>query len=185
MDVGAGDGRFVLRTARARPDSLVVGLDPAWRGLVPAAVRAQRKPARGGAPNALFVSAAIEDPPEPLRGIADEVCVQLPWGTLLTGLVTGEPGVCRGLRAIARPGASLRVVIGADIWREPVPSRIRGLPELTADHVDSVLADRLAGHGWKVTAFGPLDAELATTWARRLASTRSAPTFVELRAEAR
>jgi 16S rRNA (adenine(1408)-N(1))-methyltransferase len=99
--------------------------------------------------------------------------------------VLGEPEVCQGLRAIARLGAALRVVVGTDIWRPPVPREIRGLPELTARYVDQTLAGRLAGHGWKVTGFGELSPdEVASTWARRLAAGRPARPFVLLRAEA-
>jgi 16S rRNA (adenine(1408)-N(1))-methyltransferase len=136
-------------------------------------------------PNALFVCASIEDPPVPLLGIAGEVFVHLPWGRLLSGLVLGEPDICGGLRAIARVGAPLRVVVGADIWRPPVPKEIQGLPELTAGYVDTVLAGRLADLGWKVTDFRALDpTEVSSSWARRLAANRAEPLFVSLHAEA-
>jgi 16S rRNA (adenine(1408)-N(1))-methyltransferase len=147
--------------ARAHPDRLVIGLDPAWQRMIDSAQRAQRRPERGGAPNALFVCASIEDPPEELLGVADEVYVNLPWGRLLAGLVLGEPDICAGLRA----------VIGTDIWRPPVPKDIRDLPELTARHADDVLAPRLADHGWKLTEFRELPPdELPSSWARRLST---------------
>lgn len=153
-----------------------MGLDPAWRNMIPSARRCER----AGLRNALFVCASAEDPPELLLGRADEVLVQLPWGRLLSGVVLGDPEVCRGLRAFARDGAVLRVVVGASIWRDPVPKEIRGLPELTADYVDATLAGRLADHGWKVTDFRSVDpTEVSSTWARRLGDR-----FVGLSAEA-
>ena len=173
IDVGTGDGKFVHRTALANPGTLVVGMDPAWRGMIDSA--------RRGAPNALYVCASIEDPPEPLLGLADELYVNLPWGRLLSGVVLGDPDVLAGLRALARTGAPLRIVVATSIWRPPVPKEIAGLPELTADHVDTVLAERFADHGWKITDFrttGP--AEVATSWARRL----GAGSFAGLYAEA-
>lgn len=177
MDVGTGDGRFVHRTAKAHPDHLVIGLDPAWRNMIPSARRCQRDRLA----NALFVCATAEDPPAELLGLADEIFVQLPWGRLLAGLVLGEPDICLGLRALARPGAPLRVVVGTDIWRPPVPREIRDLPELTAAYMDDTLARRLADHGWKVTDFRPVDpAEVSSTWARRLGD----QSFVALHAEA-
>jgi 16S rRNA (adenine(1408)-N(1))-methyltransferase len=173
VDVGTGDGRFVHRMALAHPDRLVIGLDPAWQRMIPSARRAPR--------NALYVCASIEDPPEPLLGRADEVFLNLPWGRLLAGLVLGEADVCGGLRAIAKNGAPLRVVVGTDIWRPPVPKEIRGLPELTGRYVDDTLAPRLAEHGWKVTGFGELDrGEVPSTWAKKLRTGR----FVALHAEA-
>jgi 16S rRNA (adenine(1408)-N(1))-methyltransferase len=149
--------------------------------MIPAVRRCQR----AGLRNALFVCASAEDPPEPLLGLADEIFVQLPWGRLLSGLVLGRSDVVSGIRRLARPGAALRVVVGADIWRPPVPAEIRDLPELTADYVDTTLAARLADLGWKVTDFGPVDpAEVSSTWARRLSANRSGPAFVALHAEA-
>ena len=158
----------------------MVGLDPNWRAMIPSARRCQR----AGLPNALFVCASAENPPEPLLGLADEVQVQLPWGRLLFGVVLGEPDIMIGLRALARPGALLRIVVGTDIWRAPVPKEITDLPELTASYVDHTLADRFATSGWKVTDFRTVDpAEVSSTWARRLSSGRADPAFVELRAE--
>jgi 16S rRNA (adenine(1408)-N(1))-methyltransferase len=143
-------------------------------------IESARRAARD-APNALFVCSSAEDPPEELRGVAGEVYVNLPWAKLLAGLVLGEADVCTGLRALARPGATLRVVVGTDIWRDPVPREVRDLPELTARYVDDTLADRLSEHGWKITDFHGLDpGELRSTWARRLGTGR----FVALHAEA-
>jgi 16S rRNA (adenine(1408)-N(1))-methyltransferase len=177
VDVGTGDGKFVNRAALAEPRRLVIGLDPDWRRMIPSA--------RRRLPNALFVCASIEDPPDELLGVADEVLVHLPWGRLLSGVVLGDPEILGGLRAVARVGARLRVVVGTDIWRPPVPREIQGLPELTADRVDSVLADRFADHGFKVTGFGAVDpAEVPSSWARRLSANRAEPRFASLRAEA-
>ena len=144
-----------------------------------------RRCARAGLTNALFACASAEHPPAELLGLADEVHVQLPWGRLLSGVVLGSEEIVSGLRALARPGASLRVVVGTDIWRPPIPKEIATLPELTPTYVDDTLAARLATQGWKVTDFHPTDPiDLPSTWAKRLSSTRADPTFVELRAEA-
>jgi 16S rRNA (adenine(1408)-N(1))-methyltransferase len=151
VDVGTGDGRAAYRLARAHPDWLVVGVDPAWQRMVETATRSARKPARGGAGNLLLVCASIESAPPELHGIADEVLAMLPWGKLLRGIVLGEADVCRGLRGVARPGASLDVAVGTSIWREPVPLEIRDLPELTEAYARDVLAGRLLAHGWRLT----------------------------------
>ena len=152
----------------------MIGLDPAWRNIIPSARRCSRE----GLRNAWFVCASAEHPPEELLGLADEVFVQMPWGRLLSGVVLGSPDICVGLRSLARTGATLRVVVGAGIWRAPVPKEIRELPELTVSYVESTLASRLAEHGWKVTDFGACT-DPATSWGRRLGTD-----LVELRAEA-
>lgn len=150
VDVGTGDARTAYRLAKANPDWLIVGVDPAWQRMVPTAVRSGRKPAKGGTPNLLLVCASAEAAPAELHGIADEVLALMPWGKLLRGVVLGEADVCGGLRGIARTGATLEVTVGTSIWREPVPLEIRDLPELTADHIDAVLSGRLAEVGWRV-----------------------------------
>ena len=76
--------------------------------------KAAKKPDRGGAPNALFVVASVEHSPDELRGVADEVFVTLPWGSLMRGIILGEPQVkiskhlaylrARGLVEVARSG---------------------------------------------------------------------------------
>ncbi|GAA1958888.1 class I SAM-dependent methyltransferase [Catenulispora subtropica] len=188
VDVGTGDARTAYRQAVAHPGWLVIGVDPAWQRMTETAVRAARKPAKGGAPNLVLVNAAIEAAPTALHGVADEVTVLMPWGKLLRGVVLGEDDVLAGLRAVAKDGAPLEVSIGTSIWRDPVPLEIRDLPELTPDSVKSTgLADRLAAFGWQIVDVRLVPhTELETissSWARRLGS-GATETVLHLRAVA-
>jgi 16S rRNA (adenine(1408)-N(1))-methyltransferase len=188
VDVGTGDARTAYRQAVAHPDWLVIGVDPAWQRMAETAVRAARKPAKGGAPNLVLVNSAIESVPAPLHGVADEVTVLMPWGKLLRGVVLGEADVLSGLRVVAKPGAPLEISIGTSIWRDPIPLEIRDLPELTPETVESTgLADRLAALGWQVTdvrllPHTDLDT-ISSSWARRLGS-GATETVLHLRAVA-
>ena len=58
IDLGTGDGRYVLRAAAERPDTLMIGLDANAAGMA----RASRRGARQLV-NALFAVAAAEHPP--------------------------------------------------------------------------------------------------------------------------
>lgn len=60
LDLGTGDGRHVLALARARTDTLVIGVDANAAGMLEASRRAAR---RGALRNALFAVAAAEHPP--------------------------------------------------------------------------------------------------------------------------
>jgi 16S rRNA (adenine(1408)-N(1))-methyltransferase len=188
VDVGTGDARTAYRLAKARPDWLVIGVDPAWQRMADTAVRAARKEAKGGAPNLVLVNSSIETAPPALHDRADEVMALMPWGRLLRGIVLGHADVCGGLRAVAREGAPLDVAIGTSIWRDPVPLDLRDLPELTPATVESTgLADRLAALGWRVTEVRlvphtELD-RISSSWARRLGSGAS-ETVLHLRAVA-
>ncbi|NUP53262.1 MAG: rRNA methyltransferase [Catenulispora sp.] len=186
VDVGTGDARTAYRQAVAHPEWVVIGVDPAWQRMTETAVRAARKPMKGGAPNLILVNAAIESVPAPLHGVADQVTVLMPWGKLLRGVVLGEPDVLSGLRAVAKAGAPLELSIGTSIWRDPVPLEIRDLPELTPETVESTgLADRLAALGWAVADVRLVPhTELETissSWARRLGS-GATETVLRLRA---
>ena len=59
VDLGAGDGRWIFRIARAHPAWFCVGVDANADGISETARRAGRKPARGGAPNAWFLRAMV------------------------------------------------------------------------------------------------------------------------------
>jgi len=186
VDVGTGDGRLAYACARRHPQRLVVGMDPARDQMRETSWRALRKPSRGGLPNVLFVWAGVEAPPAELKGRADRVAVILPWGRLMVGLTLALPDILEGLRALAAPGARFDLVLGADVWQDPVPADLRDLPEVTVDYVESVLVPAYERHGLRIVESRMLAREeiagLATTWARRLAHGRDEPRFVYVRA---
>ena len=77
-----------------------------------------------------------------------------------------------GLATLARPGARLRLALNGAAWAGNAPTRMRGLPRLTAEYVRLVLAERYAAHGIVVDDARRLrDDEidaLQSTWAKRL-----------------
>lgn len=194
VDVGTGDGRAALRLARSHPSWLIVGLDPAGDRMADASGRAARRVERGGAPNAVFVAAAIEAAPPALAAVADEVRVQLPWSGLLRGVVRGDPPVLEGLRRIARDGSPLTAVIGTDIWRSPVPRDVEGLEPLLPGAEDGPLGDRYRACGFEIDSLEATDEEGAaaaygegstgSSWGHRLGAAHGRAGFVVLRARA-
>ncbi|HYM15113.1 MAG TPA: class I SAM-dependent methyltransferase [Dehalococcoidia bacterium] len=181
IDVGAGDGRFAYRYARSHPERFVIGMDPVAENMAELSGRAARKPGRGGAANVLYAVASIERVPDELRGIADEVFVTLPWGSLMRGLILGDDVVLAGLASLARDGAALRIVLNTRIFDDPVPAEARDLPELTPEYATATLTAPYARHGIRITEARFLGAEevaaLPTTWAKRL-SHRAPPRTV-------
>jgi 16S rRNA (adenine(1408)-N(1))-methyltransferase len=105
IDVGTGDGRYVMHVARTRPSWFAVGVDACRENL--------RKASRRAPANALYVIANALALPKELDGMASKVTINFPWGSLLAGLLDGEPGLLEGLLAIARPGAALEVRLNA------------------------------------------------------------------------
>jgi 16S rRNA (adenine(1408)-N(1))-methyltransferase len=185
IDVGAGDGAWAYRYAKANASRFVIALDPVGENLREYSARAARKPARGGLANLLCITGTIEQPPEELRAMADELYVTLPWGSLMRGLVVGEDTVLKGLASLGREGARLHIVLNTRIFDEPVPLEARDLPEPTPEYVRAGLSPKYVRSGIRIEDARVLDAgevaALDTTWAKRL-SHRHPPPSVRIEA---
>lgn len=172
IDIGTGDGRFVYRAAREDPRKFYIGVDANARALEAISMKATRKPKKGGAPNALFVQAAVEDLPEEFDGTADEIHIHFPWGSLLRAVVLGDEDVLCSLKRISAPEAMLEIVIGIDPVRDKTEIERLGLPEIDADYLRDVLVPKYEAAGFELVESGSMDAEewskLETSWARKL-----------------
>ncbi len=172
VDIGTGDGRFVYQSARENPKKFYLGIDPNVRPLEKISEKIYRKPAKGGAPNALFIQAAIEDLPAELNGVADEIHVHFPWGSLLRAVATPDLELLRNLRRICTPGAILEVVLGLDPERDQTEIQRLELVPLTLEYIDQALAPQYAAAGFELTerAIMPPSEwpEFNTSWAKRL-----------------
>ena len=172
VDIGTGDGRFVYQCARENPARFYIGIDANAKLLEKVSMRVTRKPAKGGAPNILFIQAPVEDLPNELDQVADEIHIHFPWGSLLRGVATGEPDVLHALRRILVDGGLLEVVIGVDADRDRTEVERLGLPNISLDYLTSVLKPRYAASGLAITEKGKLAASewphLQSSWARRL-----------------
>lgn len=172
IDIGTGDGRFVSAAASENPNKFFIGIDANAKPLEKPSMRATRKPGKGGLPNAMFVQAAVEDLPDDLNGIADEIHIHFPWGSLLRGVATGDKEMIKSLRRISAPGCLLEIVIGIDTERDKNEVERLGIPELTPVFLHSYLVPK-----YKTAGFDFLDCEmltnvkwsrLETSWAKRL-----------------
>jgi 16S rRNA (adenine(1408)-N(1))-methyltransferase len=172
IDIGTGDGLFVYQCARRNPGKFYIGVDANARPLEKVSEKVHRKPAKGGLPNVLFIQSAVEDLPAELDGVADEVHVHFPWGSLLGGVASGDQEVLQNLRRICSSGALLEVVIGLDELRDRTELRRLALPPISIEHIDSTLRPKYREAGFEIRDRGMLPAsawpELQTSWARRL-----------------
>ena len=172
IDIGTGDGRFVYQSARQHPNKLYIGIDPNARPLEKISEKIHRKPAKGGAPNVLFIQAAVEDLPSELNAVADEVHVHFPWGSLLRAVATGNIAVLENLRRICAPGALLEIVIGLDPERDQTEIERLGLTPVSVEFIDQQLAPNYRLAGFETLERGIIPAsewpEFNTSWAKRL-----------------
>lgn len=174
VDLGTGDGKHVLAVARARPDTLVVGLDAGPDAMRPTAARAARKPAKGGQPNALFVWAAVEALPGELTGVT-EVHALMPWGSLLRALITPDSSVLHAVARACTPNAPFLVTLNLHAWRPPV-AEVGGTAEPTPYIAQTEMARAYARCGWRLESADypqqEMLADLGTSWTKRLGASR-------------
>ena len=172
LDIGTGDGHFVYRSARRNPRKFYIGIDANARPLEKISEKIHRKPEKGGLPNVLFVQAAVEDLPAELEGMADEIHVHFPWGSLLHAVATGDSVVLRNIRRICAPAALLEVVIGLDLHRDSSEIERLKIGEFDTEYVKSVLVSRYRSAGFEITESNVLRLSewvcLQTSWAKRL-----------------
>ena len=172
IDIGTGDGLFVSECARQNPRKFFIGIDANSRPLEKISEKIHRKPPKGGLANVLFLQAAVEDLPSELNGVADEVHVHFPWGSLLGAVATGNEAVMGNLRRICATDALLEVVIGFDPVRDVSELKRLQISSLSLDYIDSFLAPRYEESGFAIIERGVLPpsewTSVQTSWARRL-----------------
>ncbi len=172
IDLGTGDGLFVYQSARQNPNKFYIGIDANPQPLEKVSEKIHRKPAKGGLPNVLFIQSAVEDLPPELDGVANEVHVHFPWGSLLRAVATGDPSVLGNLRRLCASAALLEIVIGLDSERDQTEIERLGLVPLSLTFIDEVLAPRYKESGFEIVERGVLPAdewpEFKSSWAKRL-----------------
>jgi 16S rRNA (adenine(1408)-N(1))-methyltransferase len=168
VDLGAGDGRFVRHLTRTDPNAGAIGVDICEANL--------RTASRTASENALFVVAdALALPPE-LNRMATRVTVNFPWGSLLRGLLEGDPGLLTGLRSLGGGRTEIELLLNAGALAEAGWAFEAG-----ADRVREVMWTAGATVG-AARLIGPADLRRRpTTWAKRLAFGRD-PRAVQIEA---
>ena len=149
----------------------MIGIDAAAPAMAESSLRAARPARKGGLPNALFVVAAAERPPAELIGLATEVSILLPWGSLLRGALALDDAcdASAGIAALVTPGGAVRMLLSID------PRDRLALPALE-DIAPDELAARWRPHGLTVSNHEPADPAAVeasgSSWGRRLAAGR-------------
>ena len=156
IDIGTGDGRFVEHMARTYSNRFVIGIDACRENLHAVSRRAPS--------NALFVIANAQALPSELHGLADQITINFPWGSLLEGLLADDTGLLYGLMLLTRPNATIDVRLNGGAVAEAGWSLEGG-----ADRVQSVLtANGFIMRHAQVMSISELKT-FPTTWAKRIA----------------
>jgi len=161
--VGAGDGGYALHRAKTEPSTFAIALDASPDALSAGAWRAKRT----RVVNAAFLVEAVERIPSELAGLANEVTVHFPWGSLLRGVIAADERVLTPLARLLKPDGELRLLLSATL-RD-------GYADLTPGDL-SALAGCYAELGLELTemrAANRMDiAASRSSWAKRLGRDR-------------
>ncbi|MEX0781360.1 MAG: class I SAM-dependent methyltransferase [Dehalococcoidia bacterium] len=167
VDLGTGDGSFVLRAAASAPATLWIGLDPVAAAMARSSSEALRR--RTG--NAIFVLGAVESLPGELTACASRVTVNLPWGSLLRAVAAPEVTLLANIASICQPGACLEIVYSASARDTAELARV-GLREADPETRLADLKLDYADAGFRLDGVTRIDSaglrDLGTTWAKRL-----------------
>jgi 16S rRNA (adenine(1408)-N(1))-methyltransferase len=160
----------VIDQARQYPQKFCIGIDAAAEALRQASQKTILKPQRGGVPNALFVWACAESLPSELSGIASEITINYPWGSLLHALVTPNLEILEGIAQLAQPKASLTILINISVFENREYCQKLGLPELTLEKAKTDLTLRYREAGIDIKRVRILDENVPyrTTWGQKL-----------------
>lgn len=181
-DVGAGDGKFALRLARADPRSQVVGIDAEGTRMRKVAQRL-----KGRAPDNLsFWMLSMDDSSPETAELFNEIYVVLPWGSLLEGMLGFNESVLGHVLDLGRLGAQLTVILNGRPWRQGHSAlRTESLPSPADPEVAVNVTRLLAMRGWAVREWTRMDdaeaRKIETSWARRLSSSQP-PEYVRYEA---
>jgi 16S rRNA (adenine(1408)-N(1))-methyltransferase len=160
LDLGTGDGRFVVSQVNRLANVFGIGIDACRENL--------RDISRRENARTLFVIANALDLPLELTGTVSLLTVNFPWGSLLAGLLNGEAAVLDGMARVCARGARLEVRLNESAVREAG----YGLAE--ASEKVWLELDRA---GFRIPKVETIEAEnlktCPTTWARKIAFGRA------------
>lgn len=181
VDLGTGDGRWLFRFARRHPNILCVGIDANPDLVEHVSRRALRGPDRGGAPNLMFVRAAVAALPGSLGGLAERVRIQYPWGSLLRSVMRPEVGPLSRVAALLRPRGVLEVLVNVSAITDPAGLARAGLPARTLQAIQEDMVSSYPSAGLMIRRWEVLPLKPDSTWAGRLGQGRP---LLTLRVEA-
>lgn len=168
IDMGTGDGNFIIKEAVKNPNVLYVGIDPAEKQLVLGSKKVNRKKLN----NVLFVLGAVENCPEELTGCAKKICINLPWGTLLETVAKPVKKNLENMKKMLKSDGELEINFGYNQEAEPSETARLVLPALDKTYVEQVLIPEFERVGFKVIEWQEIGKEnnikASTSWNKRL-----------------
>jgi len=168
IDIGTGAGKFVLDSARENPNWLHIGLDAAAENMAQASRTAAAKKTR--LDNAVFLRGAAERLPDALAGIADQVVVHYPWGSLMRIVAAPEIDAMTAIRQCCKAGAKMTILLNYSVFEDRNYLERLGLGNVADPAVSEDLEPAYASAGFAVLERLVTSGEpsVRTSWGRHL-----------------
>lgn len=168
LDIGTGEGTFVLASARESPHCFHIGLDAAAENMARASRTAAAKKTR--LDNAVFLRGAAESLPSCLAAIADRVTVHYPWGSLMRIVAAPDVGLLARIRACCKPAAGLSVLLNYSVFEDREYLRRLGLEDVADPAANEALPADYEAAGFTIVERDLIDDDpsVRTSWGRHL-----------------
>ena len=170
IDVGTGDGRFIIDTARENPGWLCIGIDAAAENMVKLSRNAAAKPKKGGLANAHFVRGAAEHLPGLFTAVADFVTINYPWGSLMK--IVSEPQMAhlQRIRDICKTGAELSILLNYYVFDDDEYLQRLGLGDIEKPAESEKLVGCFEKAGFRIERRELFEGDppIRTKWGRHL-----------------
>ncbi len=177
IDLGTGDGRFVYQNALTNPSNFYIGIDPAAGQME----EYSKKSLKRKLENALYVVVSIEHLDTDLNGLADELYVNLPWGSLLAFLMSGDADTYIKISKLLKKGGTLNIILGYSKESEPGETQRLGLEEINEEIIKDKVISGFEKVGLENTKLELLETaklkDFKTTWAKKLTFGKSRPLY--------
>lgn len=181
IDLGCGDGKETYKQASIHTKNFYIGIDANFAGLEEISHKSDRKPAKGGLENIIFIHSAAEQLPDELNEIADEVQVNFPWGSLLKGVILAEDDFMNNITKVSKDRAVLEIITTYDDKFEERFRKDSNLPELTFEYINKNLRNNYRKFGITIEKIQELNEEekqqIQSSWGKQILSKRSRKVF--------
>jgi len=168
IDIGTGEGKFILDSARENPDWLHIGLDAVAENMAHASRLAAARKTR--LDNVVFLRGAAEKLPDCLEGLADHVTIHYPWGSLMRMAAAPDIDAMISVARCCRDGAKLTVLLNYSVFEDRNYLERLGMGEVADPATNEDLEPDYARAGFKILHRFVTSGEpsVRTSWGRHL-----------------
>lgn len=172
IDLGTGEGEFVYRQAKAMPDTFCIGIDACKEGMLTYSSKIKKITKQNGSANLLYIVANAENLPLELENCADEIYINLPWGTLREGIVTGNQTLLNNIYRISKNNTKIEIRITYSSTYEKAVVCSRNLPTLDMQYFKTSLKPIYKEQGFIIEQIKSVNNDALKTfdtkWAKKL-----------------